>query len=349
MYNFFINTLIFNTMRTKNLFKILFAASLAVFSVSTFAQTTSGVYTLGTLVDSTSGANEVTEYVTVGATMPYAVNPDANILNLRNTGVFKPSEFYWNVDDAGSLGTSWTETNYTIRDTNAAALTLSGAGNGNNAFPYTLDSIVSVHWLTTGAYKLWTNESPVSNTAGISACAGTPSSLTVHVLAKPTITWTDGADSASGGCGVAGVQTILVQADLTGSDRYSITYDSTYYLLNGTVSSSGTKTVAYDGGTSIFVSEANSDAAHTITSWAPAGGTYGYVKYTITKLSDRISRKSLANGVGGNNGNVFGSTPAAPGVNTDGTLATIDNSVYTVYSLPAPSARPVRHVTNLGW
>jgi hypothetical protein len=349
-------------MRTQNFFKALatFVAIFGLVSMSNAQVRTSAWVSLGSFVDTatiTVPANEeLTEYTTVGSKMLYYVNPDPAIQQLRNSGVYKPSEFLWNIAESNVLGGSWTvpaSNNYTINDTLGAALTLSGAGNGNNAFPYTLDSMVTINWKKTGtgnAYRIWMQESPVSNTAGVASCPGLFTSLNVHVLAKPTIQWTDRVDSAMGGCSSVGVNQ-LVKIDLTGSDNFKIVYDSTLYTLAGAVVSSGQKTVNYAGATSIFVSEANSEAvgtAYTLTNWVPLITQYGYVKYTVTHISDRISKKSLANIVA-NNGEVASYAVATPAANVDGTQGTMTKQMYRVFNLPTPTSRPVKHVTNLGW
>jgi hypothetical protein len=350
-------------MRTKNFFKGL-ATSVALLGLTGIlnAQNPTGLdafnfATNGNFKDTVT-VNETTEFVTVSSEMPYYTHPDVQVRSLINSGVYKPSVFKWDVTKAFVSGGSWTTADYKMTDTTTATpLHLAGAGYvaGLQAYPFTLDSIIGIQWLKVGAtYKIWNYENPVSNTP-IAACPGTPTGLPVNVLAKPTIQWSDRVDSSAGGCGVDNNIPINILVDLTGSDLFKITYDSAVYNLAGVVQGTpGTKTISYAGVTGIFANAANVEPNFPVTNVKFAPGTYGYVKYTLgTKgpnpgsFSDRISRKSL--GRTANAGDVFSYVVPAPGANLDGTLGTVSEQVYTVYSLPTPSKTPIKHVTNLGW
>lgn len=331
-------------MKTRNLLRSLLAVfAIVCLFVNSNAQQVTSAYTSSQFADTTT-VNETYDYVTVGSTMPYYITPDPDILLLRKAMVYKPSEFYWDINKAGV----WTSAgNYAIADSTGGALDLASGAGYNAAAPYTLDSAISVNWMRTGAYTIWMREHPATNNSGLVACDGPLSRLQVDVLSKPTVEWNDRADSVNGGCSVNGT-TINVTVDLTGSDEFSITYDSVTRNLDGTpvIGKSGTRTVVYHGAQAIWASRANSETNVKITNWVPAPAFYGSVSYTITSISDRIARKSYSRNHTGY-GAIAGYTLAN---NATGTGVTMSKQTYKLYALPTPSTRAIRHVTNnVGW
>ena len=137
-------------MRTKNLFRSIVAATLAVVSMSAFAQpnvTTSGIasVTKGTPLSTTAPSAltpQVVDFVTIRSVMPYNVTPDPVIKTIVASGApFQPSSFNWRLATAkGSLFTA---------DSTTALANIVTDPAGYNA-GYYLDTAVTVKWTVIG-------------------------------------------------------------------------------------------------------------------------------------------------------------------------------------------------------
>jgi hypothetical protein len=366
-------------MRTKNLFRTLAAVGLAVISTSMFGQATSVTATAPTAgpetapayndndyTDTVGGAatdyTEYYDYVTVGSKMPYVVRKDANIDLMIASGLYTPSVFKINVYDGTAWGADWDETSFAITDNAGGALSLQPntayTVAAQEAFPYTLDSSYVIYWKDKGAINAITDrvimmqEWPVSNTAGMVTCPGINSTLTVKVVDKPIVDWDDDLAAANGpwvnsSCG----GNIVVNVDYQGFGSVKVAYDSTAYNLAGTQTSTGRDTTTF---TQLF-GVPSLQNAQRLTNWNP-GATYGYVDYTIVFVNDLISRKSLTTAAGGTFLSVAGGTHTGITAGMDPTFANNTEAganmpfhKYRIYSLPVPSARPIKHVQNTGW
>jgi hypothetical protein len=307
-------------MKTKNLFRILIAASfLAVMSFGANAQLTTSTGPTAVETD----ANQATDFVTVGSIMPYEVTPDATISALvtANPLVFSPSVFRWAVAGAATG---------TLQLQAGGALTPAPAPDAATHF---VENQVGVSWTTTGAATLSVFEKS-QNLVGLPACEdATAEDINVQVVALPTVVYneTDGTagDNIMGGCGVAGTA-VNLPVTATGTDLWQMTYHVRHYTLANVLipGDNVDATTASLGTSDIFTSFANTENMTMYTLNIPAA-TYGRYDITVTSVTDRTSRKSL-------------NLPAQnPGTPTGATLV--------VWSLPTPSTGQIRHVTNLGW
>jgi hypothetical protein len=313
-------------MRTNNFFRTLAASLLAVVSVSVFAQPyPTGNYSPSSWITDSVTANNITEYVTVDSRMPYMIVPDANIRKLIDQGVFFPSGFFWR---AALSTNAWATTECVLTDTSSVALSADPHSGAN----YYLDSVIMVEWAATGTYRLWHAEKSNSNVAGLTGCESDMSSLQVVVVGLPTVAFID-PDRILGGCSVAGTS-INVDVHITGTDLRRVVYSSTYKGLSGSAAA------YYSADTLVGVSNLFTDGTSnpedvTMSVLSIPAATYGTWEYTITGISDRVSRKSLSR-VAGNGA-------------TAGTEYPLATTTLKVYSLPTPTTKAIRHITNLNW
>ena len=213
-----------------------------------------------------------------------------------------------------------------------------------------MDTVYAVNWKTVGTSKIWTYEWPVSNTPGLTSCIGDSSSLTVNVVDKAFVDWTNDLTHSGASAWVlsacGGANTIL-DVNYQGYGNVQVKYDSTFYTLAGAVVSAGNNTTTF---TNASFAASSLVSGAQLTHWNPAG-TYGYVVYTIDYVNDLISRKSLTRAAGGLFLSVASAAGADPSLAADNTAiaANMPSHTFKVYSLPTPSARPIKHVTNLGW
>jgi len=308
-------------MRTKNLFRTIVAATLAVVSTSAFGQY---LTTTGSAAVDENAANNATEYVTIGSKMPYAVVPDpiANDASIV-PAIYNPTVFRWAVTGASTP---------TPTKQNGAALTAAAAPD---AATHVTDYQVAVSWATLGAHTITVYEQSQPTAAsialGLVGCEdATPEDISVVVLAEPTATWTE-TDLVLGGCSSGAGQTYAIQAEVTGFDQFQVTYSQSYQDLIGSAPVVTGATTA-----SLGTSDFTPGGTETITAYTLAAGVnYGTYTITMTSVTDRISRKSLADTDAG-----------APVVQDPGGFTA---SVLKVYNMPTPSTGKVLKVDNATW
>jgi hypothetical protein len=275
-------------MKTSNLIKsIAFAVSAILLGGSLNAQTLA----TGIFVPTAAG-NNATDTVTTGSYMPYQVTGDIHMHELESLGILNPSHFTWTVTAGGTL--------------------LNSTGSGA---PIATDTFVYVNWNTIGNQTITTTEVP-QPVSGPAYCPGNTQPTPVVVLARPTAAWT--AIVQGGGCNVAGT-TVNFPVNVTGTGQFNLYYTVLYTPLTGTPVSVNDSTIA--AGT--YQSAAQS---LNINYLIPAA-TYGTYTFTITGISDRISRKSFV--------------PSQASDIPDPTTH------YIVYSYPTPSTGPINHIKNL--
>jgi hypothetical protein len=314
-------------MRTKNLFRTLAIVIMAIITISLNAQLTTNRLTT---VDE-SVANEATDYVTVGARVPYQISGDVNIWGMQT--VFTSSVYHWSITGGIALfringTTALTGTEVTTKGTED----LTGGGFYN-------DTIISADFPSTGNYTLSVFERSVSNNATMTGCADlTPEDLNITVVANPTFVFDD-ADRITGGCGADVLANNNIPVTLSGCNTLQITYGIQRTSPTGVVSNPvAAGTLLQDGDNATFttgwgalsVSNGNTNIAipFNITD-----GDYGTYVVTIQGVTDRISRKSL---------NTLAS------YETIG-LPVVAQRTFTIYALPTPSTSPIRHISNLAW
>jgi hypothetical protein len=353
-------------MRTKNLFRTLVAATLAVVTMNLIAQPT-GVTTGGTPTVVKSGANfpadhEYVDLVTIGSKMPYHVTPDQNIVDLitSNPTVFFASVYNWTVAAGGTLQLPGSTSGLTADD--AANSTPVNVG-------YFKENDVAVYFTTTGAKTISVQERSENN-AGFAVCTGAAENIDVWVQPKPTIGFDEvnlanvngssiiGASSVDGivgGCGVAVVgstTTIQLPVIVTGSDNYEITYTVDNRHLDGTANLTTYNvatpiTTAKLNGAKTYLDLAagtnNTESFNTTTGYASfnvvipttaiAANAYGKWIITLTAITDRVSRKSLSDSAGD-----------LSNVQDPGTI--LAANTLTIFSLPTPTTGKINHVNN---
>ncbi len=338
-------------MRTKNLFRSIVAATLAVVSTSAFAQlTTTGSATVdkGTpyaYTSPTSGANpEVVDFVTVGSTMPYSVVPDSTIQTIVASGApFQASSYNWRLGTTplGSLRQA---------DGSTALANIATDPAPYNA-GYYLDYDVAVIWGNTPGIDSIKVSEHSRNNGGLQTCDGADTTLYVYVMPKPTAQFIEAGtlagatnivgtanDAIVGGCGIAG-STLHFNVTFTGTQDFYVYYSSVYTPFGGLAAPAVTGSVTTGLGAANFYTATptvpNTDAVTDAFTFAIPAATYGKYVFTLTGVNDLVSRKSLTAADMGTLVNTTGSAPAGP--------------TLTVYSLPTPTTGRVLHVTNQGW
>ncbi len=348
-------------MRTKNLFRSLIAATLAVVSMSAFAQlTTTGAATAVKNGPGPAPANanqtQVVDFATVGSVMPYNVVPDTNVASMVDNINFLVSEYNWRVDTDPTTTVSVSpaatdHANRRVRAIDGTSL-LTNATTPN----YYTNYEIAVNWLTAGEYDITVSEQS-RNTLGLPQCPGSDSTLRVYVMPRPSVEWNETAflgpqgtpgDRNVGGCAIAVPGSTTSWAIPVLLESYTqdvkIAYSYTKYTMSGTAGTPVNQTLAasinYNEGTDSWYTASpgspNSGTVTLLTLIVPdplvdAAGAYGRWEFTITGVNDMVSRKSgVTNTVTDLPGDIAGQT-------------------FTLWSLPTPTTGTIRHVTNVGW
>ncbi len=330
-------------MKTKNLFKTFVAAALcATFSFSANAQlTTTGTATQAKNAPNpppSASATEVVDYATIGSKMPYSITPDPTVAAQVDGTNFLASGFSWRISGAGGSFEQVAAHN---------PLTVVGAYVPT---AYAENNVAVLWGNTAGDYTITVAEQS-RNTLGLTQCVGADSTLHVYLMPKPTaqfieagtlsgvtdITGTAG-DAIVGGCGVAGT-TIHFNVTFTGTEKFDLAYQYVYTPFTTGIPGAPVPLTANNlGATNYFTATPalpNTAAVTNAFTFNVPAGNYGKYVFTLTSVTDLVSRKSL-------------STPTQdPGVldNTTGALA----ATLTLFSLPTPTTGTIKHVTNLGW
>ena len=275
-------------MKTTNLFKsIAITASFVLLGSSAFGQ-------LGSPLVAPTG-NDVTDSVTIGSTMPYKVTGDLNMHMLRAQGALTFSNFNWTVPTGGTLHDK------------------TGAGA-----PAAVDSFVSVNWTALGAHTITATEVPQAAASQPAfACIANTQTLNVVVLNRPTIVWN--GTSPAGGCGIAGT-TVNIPITIAGTGQFDV-----YYKIDFTPLSGATSTPVDFTGAPFTIGSFQNGSQNVNLTYAVPAATYGKYVVTVSKVADRISKKSVV----------------------ASTAADVPAATYVIYSYPTPVTGPITHIKNL--
>ena len=309
-------------MKKTNILKITLTLLLAFALNGAFAQ----------FVASTSTASEAIDTVTVGATIPYYVQPDAyfnpSFSTIADTASVE-STFAWDVTGVTGASLIWQSVNAT-------------AGNGN---------YVEVNFgNTNGAGQTIS----VLETAPAGCNAGSAITMEVRVIGTPAVSFSpDNAGTVLGGSGATlsfcegdarlsdVVQLAFTQADLPNNPSYLASYEITVDTIqaDATVSNIGARTETFSGASAV------ASNANTLDLAQPTGGfvciTNGsgvkrstVYKYTILGVNDRISRKSdyLTN---------------SAGAATGWTLYDTNAETVQITVNPVSVTGPIYHISNM--
>lgn len=376
-------------MRTKNLFRTLVTACLAVVSVSMFGQLTTnnvapydtvskGIKPVTTLGGDSLDATQTEwiDLVTVGSIMPYFVGRDPNVKAMiaSDPTVFLPSEFNWRVVGTGTLanlgGGAWSAPAGTPAD---PALT---AG-------YRLDTAVQVSWTANGIQRLWVSEL-TRNAGGLPTCQGPDSLISVFVLPVPTAAWneafcndgtitvagTNTTDYRLGGCDMVG-DAIRFAVDVTGTDRFIASAHFRYTPLGGTATAwqhdntlgaaalggvlamdSTIATGVRDGGTASTFDGAATNF-YSLTGAANLSTTIDDAfRFTIGAAAYGKWEFQLTTVTDRISRKSFRDTDATPanGYYNASNRGSASAQILTLYSLPTPRTQTIRHISNnTGW
>ncbi|NJM15590.1 MAG: hypothetical protein HC896_09690 [Bacteroidales bacterium] len=209
-------------------------------------------------------ADGESDTVVVGAQMPYAVTPDANVALMVGAGILDASQFDWTLPAAGG------------------AIDMTAAGTGL----FVEDSITVTWGAAPGSYSVSVAEN--SMRAGAPVCADpTPSTITVEAVALPTlnVTGTDAGDCAE--------QDYNVPLSLTGYGPWDITYNIDFAPLSGAPGNVATGTVKSVGGEGDDVGTTATAFNLPILATELTAGSAGTYTVTVTNMDDRISNKAL--------------------------------------------------------
>jgi hypothetical protein len=245
-----------------------------------------------------AGYRERIDTVTVGSRMPYRMAGDADIAALVTAGVMNTSLFKWVFSPA-----------ITIKSPDGTG---NPAVNGTYANYYAVKEISAVMPSSTQLITLTVNERSMPKIG--TGCEGTDSTWSIQVVAKPTLHWP--ATKELGGC-VA--EAVVIPLTLTGYSQWEVTYDVLYTAYTSSATPSAIKSNEV-----LTVS-----SVKELTLAATIFTQPGKYEVRITKLSDRISRKSLDEII------------AVAG--TDIPAAT---DMFTVNIYPAPKTQILEHVRN---
>jgi hypothetical protein len=319
-------------MKTKNLFKSIVTVALGtVISMGAFAQAKTTAH--AATVDNTVG-NELTDYVTVGAEVPYQIQSSLPIWNLIAQGVLVPSVYNWSIAAGPTIYKS---------DGTTAATTASGV-LGTETFPaagagFYIDTLIYIKFPATGAKTLTVHERSVSNVAGIAGCLdGVGWSQAIQVTNRPAVIFNSVAKI--GGCGTDVAVNNDIPITVSGSNNPIVTYSIDYTNLAGTVTHPVVNATVNDAGfvapTGWTAFSVDNLVTNVAIPFNITDGNYGTYVVTLSAITDRISRKSLDIAVGGVSqdlGDVVLSGPAT----------------LTIYAYPTPVTGKIKHVTNLTW
>jgi hypothetical protein len=141
--------------------------------------------------------------------------------------------------------------------------------------------------------------------------------LNVVVLNRPTIVWN--GTSPAGGCNIAGTA-VNIPITIAGTGQFDVYYKIDFTPLTGVASTPvDFSVVPFTLGTYQNGSQ-NVNLSYTV----PAA-SYGKYVVTISKVADRISKKS--------------------GVVS--TVADVPATTYVIFSYPTPATGPINHIKNL--
>jgi hypothetical protein len=317
-------------MRTKNLFRTLVTAALAVFSTSAFAQ-----YSLLPTANGGTPYTVTSEYATVGSRMPYFVTPDATIVALQPAQM-QQSEFRWRFLNGGNAAVMTTPP--AVLDVDAGA-TPATAGTGGA--PYYEGNEISVVWAAKPDAGVaqgdhWVVEAMEHSIpfGGVFAdgCDGSVQTRNVYVIDAPTISVSATAYKA---CNFTLGNTFYIPYTATGVENWSVSYTLS---INGGAAAANTANGLNSDGSADAPTDVTILTAPQVSrnmTGTPGATTYGipitttvYGQYavTITDITDRISRKAM-NTVAG----------------------TITAGTYTFYLVPTPTTNAIQHRDNVGW
>ncbi len=209
-------------------------------------------------------AQEVRDSVTVGSTMKYFVLPDPNYNSTWYNSGNLPSD----VTSVTGLVSSFTWTIQTVSG---------GAGSTSST-----THIAPINWTATGTANIKVQEVPSS-----SACVGNETSIPVVVIPKPTITFTQVGtppDYKDGACYTqaqvtAGINYSFPVAVTSASSQIKVDYSIVFTPLSGSPVTTTATNVLVTGGV-LPITLQNT------------GNLYGSYAVTVTKVTDRVSRKS---------------------------------------------------------
>jgi hypothetical protein len=304
----------------NNVFKTLAIA--ALFGVSMGLNAQNYPAKQGTYDASTT----TSDYVTVGARMPYYVTPDASIDALITLGVMKSSHFKWEITDNANAAVAISPKKY-----DNSGLTAGGAAG------YNTENEISVVWAAPAAasatpYKVKATEHsiPGSNVFA-EGCAGNTTERLIYVLPVPDAAVASTSATLSCGTIPGATTTYNVPLNLTGLGPWDVTY-TVQYNSNpaggpattsvGTADATVTDANVYTKASAVTNLTGASGLSITLNG---GGATNGYGMYTIviTNVKDRISKKSL-----------------------DNINGTVSASTIKVYVAPTPQTGAVQHVAN---
>ncbi len=297
-------------MKTSKVLKIgFFAAAFALLSIGVYAQPTlPGDYVTFQKV------GEGVDTVTVGSRMAYKVAGDPIVASMPAT-IMNSSIFKWDFSKA-----------VTIKDI-AGASTLTEFDASGSPKYYTAKEISVVMPASLGDMTLTINEKsrPVNGTG----CEGNDSIANIFVVAKPTLQWPATANYSS-----CANDAVTINVPVTGYGQWNVEYTITYKPFGGTALAAVTYTATIG---------ANGKKAGTFGFTIPAvnfigtdgvQGVAGEYSVHVTKLTDRISRKSLDQTL----------VAAVQGANN---TADIPSEAYVVNILPTPTTKKLQHVENM--
>lgn len=362
-------------MRTKNLFRTLAAATLAVVSMSAFAQvTTTGPVTAvkngpGPLPNVAPAIGiletEVVDFVTVGSITPYSVTPDANVAAMvaSDGATFHPSVFNWRLTFAGTgTGTLGQLVTGAALTTNASTPVYPGYFDQND---------IQIAWGANADVATLRVSEKSRNTLGITACDGGDSLLTIYVMPKPSVEWAEASvvglsndvagDRIVGGCGVATPgapvsYNIPINLESYTSDmKIAYTVDK-YTMANLTVAATTFTQILAPGAILPQVSSANynegTDTWLTATPGTPNSGVVTLCALNVPDPSVDAASFQAAYGKW-----VYTVTAVDDRTSRKTGIASANTELpggiaaqtFTVYSFPKPITGTIKHVANVGW
>ena len=247
-------------------------------------------------------ASENTDSVTMGSTMTYFVLPDPT----------------FNATWYSNGGTATANISNPAGITSAFDWTVTPTGGGAGSISNTATPIIkTINWTAAGTANIEVQEKPTSL-----ACIGSPTIIPVQIIPKPTITFNQGPAYSDAACHPESEKTgggfvypfpITVTSAVAGKEDVLVSY---------TVTKDGTPDGALSG-TDIPVANGTGSLTNTIKF-----PDYGVYVITITKLTDRISRKSGDTGTSG--------------------MITVGGSATFTYNVMKPvQTGPVYHLPNM--
>jgi hypothetical protein len=281
-------------MKTNYISRIgLFAVAFALLSMGVKAQTHSNYIEFKD--DAT--VKESIDTVTVGSRMPYFVEPQTAVTGLG-------FEYQW-----------------TFSATGLTILKYDGTGNataGTGANFYKENEISVKMPSTAGAITVKTNVQSLAGTTVL--CSGTEATNNIQVVPVPTMAWK--STEAMKQCTPVSAD-IPIDIQLTGYGQWMVNYSIVKSDFDGT------NPVAAVNKTDVAIGANGNAVGATATDFAlniPEAEFANVGLYTIevTKLTDRISRKSL-----------------------DVVAGTLPTTKFQIFVYPTPVTKPLQHVKNM--